>query len=282
MRTIIHLSDLHFGRIRPELLEPLLAIVNAAAPDLVVVSGDLTQRARNSQFREAKAFLDRIEARRLVIPGNHDVPLDNIPVRLLSPWSRYRQWIADDLNPGFEDEEITVAGVNTVNPMEWQRGRIGDRAIARICSAFRERDGRRVRIVAAHHPFAQVREERKALMRGAAAAIAALADCGADVILTGHLHAWRAAAHPIEDDRSRAILMVQAGTGLSTRVRGADNDFNLLRIEPGEILVERFTAPAGAADFTRVQSARFRRAPGGWRPADKRDSLPDAALLESG
>jgi 3',5'-cyclic AMP phosphodiesterase CpdA len=282
MRTIIHLSDLHFGRIRPDLLDPLVKIINSAAPDLVVVSGDLTQRARVAQFGEARAFLDRIAAPRLVVPGNHDVPLDNVAMRAFAPWSRYRRWISTDLNPVFEDEEIAVAGVNTVNPLYWQRGRIGDPAVARIRSAFSDSDERRVHIVVAHHPFAQASEERKALMRGAPAAAVALAQCGADVILSGHLHVWRAAPHAPQDDRSRAMLMVQAGTGLSTRVRGDDNDFNLLRIEPDEIIVERFVATAGVAAFTRVQGVRFRRTPDGWRPANKKDSLPNAALVEPG
>jgi predicted phosphodiesterase len=281
MRTIIHLSDLHFGRIRPELLEPLLAIVNAAAPDLIAVSGDLTQRARVRQFREARAFLDRFTAPCLIVPGNHDVPLDNLALRLLRPWRRYRRWIGEDLNPGFQDEELTVVGINTVNPLEWQRGRIGKRAVARISSAFRDSDGRRVRIVVAHHPFAQVRTERKALMRGAAKAIAALAGFGTDVVLSGHLHAWRVAPHWAAYERSRGVLMAQAGTGLSTRVRGAENDFNLLRLEPDKIVVERFVATAGAVGFTRAQSARFRRTRQGWRPAEERDSLPNTATVAS-
>lgn len=268
MRTVLHLSDLHFGRTRPELLEPLIAAVNAAAPDLVAISGDLTQRARVRQFREARAFLDRIEAPRLVVPGNHDVPLDNIALRLLGPWGRYRRWIGADLEPGFQDEELAAVGVNTVNFLEWQRGRIGRHAVARVCAAFGGHEDRRTRIVVAHHPFAHLPGERKALMRGAGAALGALAECGTDIVLCGHLHAWRAELFGAEPGPSRAMLLVQAGTGLSTRVRGEENDFNLLRLHPGEIVVERFAAAQGGADFARASSTGFRRGPEGWRRAE--------------
>lgn len=268
MRTIIHLSDLHFGRTRPDLLEPLIEVVNDMAPDLVAVSGDLTQRARVRQFQEARAFLDRIEAPCLVVPGNHDTPLDNIPMRLFGPWRRYRRWIGEELEPGFQDEELSVVGVNTVNPLDWQRGRIDRHGVARICTALGGRDAGRTRIVVAHHPFAHAPEEQqKALMRGAGRAMAALAGCGADIVLSGHLHAWRAEPSGAGDADAPSMLLVQAGTGLSTRVRGEENDFNLLRVQPGEIAIERFAAPHGASAYARARSARFLRGPMGWQPA---------------
>ena len=260
----MHLSDLHFGRTRPDLLDPLVRAVNAAAPDLVAVSGDLTQRARSAQFRAARAFLDRLDAPWLAVPGNHDVPLHNLAARLLDPWTRYRAWIAFDLQPRFSDAEVSVVGLNTVNPFEWQRGRIGRRAVRFACAALRHEPEGRTRIVVAHHPFEHAPGETKALMRGAARGVKALADCGADIVLTGHLHAWRAepfAAAPA----GIGALQVQAGTGLSTRLRGEDNDFNLLTLEAGEVVVERFVAVRGAADFAPAASRRFRAGPRGWQ-----------------
>jgi 3',5'-cyclic AMP phosphodiesterase CpdA len=279
MRTIIHLSDLHFGRTRPDLLDPLLASVHAANPDLVVVSGDLTQRARVHQFREARAFLDRIAAPCLAIPGNHDVPLDNIVLRLLGPWYRYRRWIGTNLEPGFQDAELTVVGVNTVNPLDWQRGRIGRREVARICSGFRAREDGRTRIVVAHHPFAHLPQERKALMRGAKRAIAALAGCGADIVLSGHLHAWRAEPLGPSGGNAPAVLLVQAGTGLSTRVRGEENDYNLLRVRPGEVLVERFVARPDRSEFSSAGHARFVRGTAGWQPAGGTELTPNVVAV---
>ena len=174
---------------------------------------------------------------------------------------------------GLRGEELAVIGVNTVNPLDWQRGWISRRAIMRACAVLGGNDGR-ARIVVAHHPFAHLPEERKTLMRGAEAAIAALARCGADIILCGHLHAWRAAPSGAGRARSPAVLLVQAGTGLSTRVRGEDNDFNLLRIRPGEVAIERFATMQGRADFCQVGNARFLREPAGWRLAATQGSCP--------
>ncbi len=262
MRRLIHLSDLHFGRDRPELLEPLLEAVNGLGADLVAISGDLTQRARDRQFAEAKDFIDRLNAPTLVVPGNHDVPLDNILVRLLNPWGRYRRFIGRDLEPEFRDDEITVIGVNTVNPLSWQRGRIARRALGRVCDAFRDEPEGRTRIVVVHHPLEQEPEVRKELMRGARRAVDALAACGADIVLCGHLHSWRAQSFAERAGRL-GVIQVQAGTGLSNRLRGEENDFNLLILDGGEARVERYVAGEGAC-FTRAAVARFRSDDRGW------------------
>ncbi|PVA09610.1 phosphodiesterase [Pelagivirga sediminicola] len=263
MRRIVHLSDLHFGRDRPELLEPLLAAVNALAPDLVAISGDLTQRAREGQFRAARAFVDRIEAPVLIVPGNHDVPLHNLIGRVLWPWRQYKRWVSRELEPEFRDDEIIVLGVNTVNNLAHQSGLFSRRALGRIGAAFRETKGRRTRIVVAHHPLEHQPGERKKRMRGADDAMEELASLKADVILSGHLHSWRAAPFTEKEGRS-AVLQVHAGTGLSSRLRGEENDFNLLKVDGDVIDVTRYVAAEGAADFAVAQRCRFRRGAGGW------------------
>ncbi len=274
MARLIHISDLHFGRTRPELLRPLIDLLNGIEADLIAISGDLTQRARSSQFRAARAFLDRLEAPVLVVPGNHDVPLDAPITRMLFPFSRYRRWIERDLEPHFENDEIIVAGMNTVNPYAWQSGRVGSRAIRRVCSAF-AREGDRLRIVVAHHPFEHQPTDTKVLMKGAEKAVDALADCGADVILTGHLHSWRAEPFAERVGR-RGALQVHAGTGLSTRLRGEENDFNVLTVGREEILVDRYTAAHGADSFEHAQRVVFRSGPQGWT-AVSGDTMPAEA-----
>jgi 3',5'-cyclic AMP phosphodiesterase CpdA len=263
MRRLVHISDPHFGRTRPELLEPLVARVNAARADLVAVSGDLTQRARNRQFREARAFLDRLAAPWLAVPGNHDVPLDNLARRLLSPWKRYRRWISWDLEPRFADAEMLVVGVNTVNPLSWQRGRIGRSALARAAAVLRADAAPRVRVVVVHHPFEHLPGDSKAPMRGASRGIAGLAAAGADVVLSGHLHTWRVGPFSAAPAGVGA-LQVHAGTGLSSRLRGEENDFNVLTLAPDRIEVERVAAPAGAADFETAGISAFVRTEAGW------------------
>lgn len=271
MARIIHISDLHFGRTRAELLRPLIATLNDISADVIAISGDLTQRARSSQFRAARAFIDRLQAPVLVVPGNHDVPLDEVLTRMLFPYRRYRKWIDRDLEPHFENHEITVTGINTVNPYAWQRGRVSSQAVRRVCGAF-AREGERVRIVVAHHPFEHQPTDTKVLMKGAGKAIDALAECGADIILSGHLHSWRAEPFAERVGR-RGALQVHAGTGLSTRLRGEKNDFNVLTVRPGEVAVDRYAAGHGAEGFEHVQRAVFRSGPQGWR-AVSGDTMP--------
>ncbi len=275
MARLIHISDLHFGRTRPELLRPLIDLLNEVDADVIAISGDLTQRARSSQFRAARAFIDRLEAPVLVVPGNHDVPLDDVFTRMLFPYRRYRKWIDRDLEPHFENDEITVTGMNTVNPYAWQRGSVGSRAIRRVCRAFasaQRNGGDRVRIVVAHHPFEHQPTDSKVLMKGAEKAVDALSDCGADVILTGHLHSWRAEPFAERVGR-RGALQVHAGTGLSTRLRGEENDFNVLTVQPGEVAVDRHAAGHGDDTFRHVQRAVFRPGPQGWS-AVSGDTMP--------
>lgn len=266
MRRIIHISDLHFGRTRPELLEPLLSRIHALGVDLVVVSGDLTQRARSSQFAEARAFLDRLAVRWISVPGNHDVPLYNVARRIVNPYHNYRHWIARDLEPTFADGEVAVVCVNTVDPRSWQRGKISSGAIRRACGRAGGCEDGRTLILVVHHPLQHLPDEPKALMRGAEAGIKAAGEHKVDMVLAGHLHAWRVEPVAARLGGSHTI-QVQAGTGLSTRQRGEENDFNLLTIESGAIAVDRYAAASDGSDFRPEASRRFLKAGSGWIPA---------------
>ncbi len=258
MRRLIHLSDLHYGRVNPDLEAPLLQRLHELSPDLVVISGDLTQRALSDQFKAARAFMDRIPAPVLTIPGNHDTPLYNVCERLLRPFSRYKRHISRDLEPVFSDAEMTVVGVNTVNPFAWQRGKLGRSARARASRALGEDTGK-MRIVALHHPPEQDPETDKKLMKGARKALIELSNCGADVVLSGHLH--QAATAPFR--AAPDLLFVQAGTGLSTRLRGTqDNTFNQLDIEGEALSVVTWSVEAGG--FRSDQTSRWRRVDGHW------------------
>ena len=267
MSRILHLSDLHFGRARPELLAPLLAQANALAPDLVAISGDLTQRARSDQFRQARAFIDALDAPVLVVPGNHDIPLHDPVARILRPWRNYTRIISDDLEPDYIDDNIAVLGVNTVYRFSHQSGRFTRRALARIAREF-EGAGARTRIIVAHHPLEHRATDTKKPMRGAARALERLPGLGADMILTGHLHSWHAAPFTQRAGR-RAMLQIYAGTGLSTRLRGEENDFNLIETAPRSIIVTRYAAGKGQSTFTATQTLRFAAGDGGWAQVPK-------------
>ena len=265
MTRIIHISDIHFGRDREELVAPLTAHINALKPDLVALSGDLTQRARVTQFTRAGRFLDGIRAPILVVPGNHDVPLNNFFWRFVAPYRNYRRLISRDLAPSYADADVLVEGMNTVRPRSWQRGKFRPGDMNRVCQAFAAAGPDVVRIVVAHHPLEHPVGLDKDLPLGASAAIDRLSGCGMDMILTGHLHTWQAQPFPIREGH-RSPLQVHAGTGLSNRNRGEANDFNLITVTTNRIVVERFAVGDSGAAFQPVSTHPFRRVEHGWAP----------------
>ena len=168
------------------------------------------------------------------------------------------------LNPKFVDDEIVVIGLNTVNRFAWQQGWLRSRAIRRVCAEFGASAGERTRVVVVHHPLEHQPRERKSLMRNAAHGIQALSECGTDVVLSGHLHSWRADPFATVVGRTSA-LQVHAGTSLSNRLRGEVNDFNLLEIEQGKITVLRHAFSDASFTFTVTASVTFIAGPEGWR-----------------
>lgn len=270
MRTLVHLSDLHFGRVDPRILPPLLAAVTAAAPDLVVISGDFTQRARGREFRDAARFLEQLPQPQLLVPGNHDVPLYDLMRRWLAPLRRYRQYITDDLAPFYRDEEIAVLGINTARAITFKNGRINQAQIALITERFATCDSRVARIVVTHHPFDTpdllpgTRPVHSVVGR-AHVAIAGLMRSRVDMILSGHLHQ----SHVGQTDQryplhSRAALLIQAGTATSTRQRGNLNAFNVLRIARPEVDVVCMVWDDETMKFRRASIERFVENEAGW------------------
>ncbi len=210
MRTVIHLSDLHFGRVDPVVVSALPGHLATLAPDLIVISGDFTQRARRAQFQDARAFLQALPSPRLVVPGNHDVPLYNVAARFLAPLGGYRRHIASDLAPVFTDGELLVVGVNTTRSLTIKGGRIRRADVVRLRDAFGKAGTAVVKIVVAHHPFEPSAK--------AGDAVDVLTEAGADVFLTGHLHVSYTGhtAHRYQRG-GRAAIAVEAGTATSTR-----------------------------------------------------------------
>ena len=262
MSRFAHISDLHFGRDRPELLAPLVETLNAAELDVVLVSGDLTQRARHRQFAAARAFLDRLEVPWIAVPGNHDTPLDNLWVRLVRPWSRFRKHISQDLEPGFDAHRFSVAGLNTADPKAWQRGRLRNNSLSRIATRMRAaQEAGKVGIVMMHHPPEHLEEDSKQPMRGSTHGLRRLADMGADLVLCGHLHVWRA----LPARQSGGILILQVGTGLSNRLRGHPNDFNIVTVGDDGIAIDRYGAAADETGFECLSQHRFTKENGYWQ-----------------
>jgi 3',5'-cyclic AMP phosphodiesterase CpdA len=265
VRRIVHLSDLHFGRVDYALLRPLTRIIAEIQPHLVVVSGDLTQRAKPAQFREARAFLDTLPGTKLVVPGNHDVPLYNVFQRLFQPLAKYRRFISEDLEPAYVDDEIAVVGVNTARSSVFKGGRINARQIERLRARLCELGERITKIIVTHHPFDLPPDyEGHRIVGRAARAMEMFARCGADILLSGHLHASHAG-----DTTARwkigdfSALVVQAGTATSTRMRGEVNSFNLLRIERSQVEIQHLLW--NGSEFSAGGPERYDHTGTGWR-----------------
>ena len=266
MRTLLHLSDLHFGRIDPATLGPLLATAKEIRPDLVIVSGDLTQRARRGQFRDARDFLAALPQPQIVVPGNHDVPLYNVALRFADPLANYRRYITDDLEPYYRDDEIAVAGINTARSLTFKGGRINERQVARVRERLCALPENVARVIVTHHPFDMPEGHVEADLVGRARmAMEAFVACGADVIASGHLHVSHTTHTAIRYKLpGRSALVVQAGTATSTRERGEPNSFNVLAIERARVSVERRVWRAADGAFVPAAPEVFDRTAEGW------------------
>jgi 3',5'-cyclic AMP phosphodiesterase CpdA len=274
VKTVVHLSDLHFGRVDARLLLPLAARVNQLAPDLVAVSGDLTQRAKPAQFQAARAWLDTLQAPKLIVPGNHDISLYNVFNRFLRPLANYRRYIDARVETDYVDAEIAVAGINSARSLTFKDGRINQAQLERLRARLGALPAARVRIVVSHHPFTLPAAAGEGDIVGRARlAMQVFHALGVDLLLSGHMHASLAGSTaerwPID---GYAALVVQAGTATSTRGRGESNAFNLLRIDgaaPGgpRVEVERHGWDDGQRDYLPAERQRFVRGSAGWEPA---------------
>ncbi len=266
MRSIVHLSDIHFGRVNPLVIAPLIETVAKINPDLVAVSGDLTQRARSYQFKEARDFLDALPTPQIVVPGNHDVPLHNVFTRFAQPLRKYQRYITSDLRPFYYDDEIAVLGVNTARSLTIKGGRVSQEQVAWMRERLCATDPLVVKVVVTHHPFdlPEGHDERNLVGR-ARMAMEQLASCGADVFLAGHLHISHTTHSAVRYKiKGHSALVVQAGTAASTRGRGEGNSFNVIRIDRPHIAVERLEWQPDRAEFTLATTERFTHTPDGW------------------
>lgn len=262
MKTLVHLSDLHFGRTDAEVVAALVPLVASLSPDLVVISGDLTQRAKPDQFRQARHFLDALPKPQIVVPGNHDVPLYNVFQRFVQPLNKYRRYISEELEPFHVDGEIAVAGINTARSLTFKDGRINEQQIQRLHDRFAPLDGALMKIVVTHHPF-DVPEGHDAVsvVGRAEAAMRAFRMSGADMVLSGHLHTSHAGSserrYPLE---GYSLAVIQAGTATSTRSRGETNSFNVIRVAEAEFGVDRWAWQPGRKRFEATRHESFNRA----------------------
>ena len=228
MPVVVHLSDLHFGADVEALAESLLTDVADQRPDLVVVSGDLTQRARPGEFERAREILDQMPAPVLTVVGNHDLPLFNLPNRLLSPTRRYERYITTELDPVVVLPGLALVGLDTMPAWRWKAGHVSPRQAGIVREALGSSPRDSWRLLVTHHP---VLPPGLSGLVGRDLLVEACAESGVAAFLSGHIHAT--SAHVVRLDgpgRRHSALAVVAGTTTSTRTRGKTNSYAVLRL----------------------------------------------------
>jgi len=262
MKVALHISDTHFGTERPQVVRALERLARAQAPDVVILSGDVTQRARAVEFSAAVSFLDRLAIpSRLVIAGNHDVPLFDLASRLLWPYARYKRAFGSDLEPILDTPSLLVIGVRTTRRYRHIEGEVSAKQIDRVAQCLRQAGQDQLRVVVTHQPVHVQHDVDKAhLLRGHERAIRMWAEAGADLILGGHIHRpFMSGLHQIDASLPRPVWAIQAGTAVSARIRhDSNNSINLIRHafdgKQRHCVVERWDYDEACDDFMMVQS----------------------------
>ncbi len=265
MRTIVHLSDIHFGKIDPAAIGPLLRSVHEARPDLVIVSGDLTQRALRKEFHAARDFLHSLPGPQIIVPGNHDIPIWNPIERFTRPLARFKRFITPNLHPLFEDEEIAAVGLNTARSRSTKYGHINRAQLAFVREKLCPMPSERIKILVTHHPFElpEGYSNTRQLVNRAGRAMKVLAECGVDILLAGHLHRIFATStaerYKIE---GYGALIIQAGTATGWRASREVNSFNIIECHGNSIAVTRMSWNGNA--FERSATDSFAHSENGW------------------
>ena len=260
---IAHLSDVHFGKIiQPAIVDAIVEEVNEADVQLVVVSGDLTQRARHREYRAAKAMLESFQAPTLVVPGNHDVYAWWSPFhRVFRPLSRYRRHITDDLTPTFEHDGLAVLGINSAFGRTIAGGRIERPAREAITNFFEDKTDV-FKVLVVHHHLTKIQAlGSHDVAQKARKALKAASDAGVDLVLCGHLHISH--IHPLETEPGKHRLVIaSAGTATSSRGRETTrgtNFYNLIYISPNDFQIEERRYDLKKGCFTENARVQFER-----------------------
>ncbi|MQA92448.1 MAG: 3',5'-cyclic-nucleotide phosphodiesterase [Gemmatimonas sp.] len=283
--TLLHISDIHFGPpYYPEVGTALIEFAHETGPDVIVASGDFTQRAKEEQFRAVRAFLDRLpEVPRVVTPGNHDVPLYRVGERLMDPYRYYRQYISNELDTVTTVPGAVIVALNSTAPYRAvTNGRIHSWQLEFARKAFEGTSPEDQRILVAHHHFAPPPDfEGADAMPKAKRAIDAFTRMRVDLILGGHLHrAYIGNSLDVYSgvDREHGIVIAQSGTSTSRRGRARErekNTFNVVRLDARIIRVTHYMYFAPAGGFVPTSRHIFFR---GGRPSMTPEEAEEGAF----
>jgi 3',5'-cyclic AMP phosphodiesterase CpdA len=257
MSALLQISDTHFGTEQPAVVTALLLLAGREQASVHVLSGDITQRARRAQFDAARRFVDRLpKAERLVIPGNHDIPLYDVVTRLFAPYRHFRRVFGDALEAEIDTPDMRVIGLKTTRRWRHKHGEISQAQVERVAARLRDSGRDKLRVVVTHQPMAVPdTHEAKHIVRGADAALRAWAAAGADLLLGGHIHLPYVINVANRSGLPRRIWCVQAGTAVSHRIRsGVPNSVNIIRYtrtDPSRCCVERWDYNVASGVFER-------------------------------
>lgn len=264
MKRVVHISDLHFGRVDKKRVKPIISKIQELKPDIVVISGDFTQRAKEKEFKDAKKFIKDLKYPVFVIPGNHDIPLYNFFKRMLFPFTNYKKYISTDFAPVYTDDEIAIFGVNSVRRFAITSGKIRKAQLQTIENQAKELPDHILKIVVSHHPFDLPFNKKthhnithKVIARSQYA-MKRLSQIGINIFLSGHLH-----VHHISDTSLRykidgyRALIIQAGTAISTRFRGEPVSFNVIDIDKPVITIKHYSGFHRGAVFNLISTETY-------------------------
>lgn len=261
MSRLLHISDTHFGTEQAPVVDALAALAQRLRPDVVVLSGDITQRARPRQFQAARAFVNRLQAPWVAIPGNHDIALWNLAERMVRPYADFKAAFGNTLEPVFDTSAWLVLGVNTTRAWRHVHGEVSAAQIQRVAERLQQAQPQQLRVVVVHQPAAVVDpRDQHNLLHGHEKALPAWAAAGADLVLGGHIHKPYVSAQP---QLARPLWVVQAGTAVSSRVRlGMPNSVNVVHWAgarlaapgPSECAIEQWDFDAESGRFGRVNA----------------------------
>jgi len=270
MRLVAHISDLHFGYNDPVLVRSLGEALGAIKPQLVVVSGDLVEHATDAEFASARDFLETLPGPQIVVPGNHDLPFYNLWRRFTEGLTKYRQFITDDREPAFIDDEIAVIGADSAHLYPVKGGKITDSQLDDLVEKFSKLPAGLIRILVTHHPFDLPEPSNPHLLIGhSRRAVTRLAPV-VDILLAGHVHLSSSGSTSTRYKlEGHAMAFVQAGTAVSDRNKGEANSFNLIHTgctgdREKQVVVERYSWAKADGRFKCTSSEEYRLGEKGW------------------
>jgi 3',5'-cyclic AMP phosphodiesterase CpdA len=226
---ILHLSDLHFGTEQPEMVEVLKSDIQVMKPDIIVVTGDVTQRATVQQYKKAKVFFDELKHKAIIcVPGNHDIPLYNLFQRFFYPFVKYEKYISQHRCPMYRQDNIAILGINSATPYKPMGGYVTEKQMEMATSFFQPLPAETCKIILMHHNL--ISTERHKIINASEKLINHFSACGVNLILSGHIHA------PHCEQLKRNYVMhnmyaITAGTAISHRTSEL-NSYNIINIAP--------------------------------------------------